>query len=332
MNVPTVALLGAGVEARAELLSASLDPRWRVMLASAAPSDLSAATAAIGMPGAADWCASFPHLQLLQLPGAGLDGLDWERVPSECRVCNVYEHEASVAEYIFATLLQRTSTWLNPSNAALASGTWMYFDRIGGGPRPSLCGRSLGIIGFGRIGRRCARIASALDIDVAVHRTGSAPVTPDDEELRNYRVVDDLADLAARVDILIVACRLTPQTRGLVDRRVLNRMGPEAILVNAARADIVDEEALFDMLSKQRIGGAILDVWYRYPQSTVERITGSRFDFASLPHVIVTPHLAANTTHMVVRRYQLMARNLNCFLDGVPLQNIVERSRAPQPL
>jgi phosphoglycerate dehydrogenase-like enzyme len=312
---PIVTLVGPGVEARAALLRRSgLDPDWQVVLASSGAASAAVAIAAIGMPDAVAWQPTFPALRFLQLPGAGLDGLRWSTVPSGCTVANVYEHESSVAEYVFTTLLSRKS------------GEWRYFDRIGGPPRSSLCSSRIGIVGFGHIGRRCAQLASGFGMQVRICRTGLSGDSTDAPD--EFTVVAGAADLAGQVDILVVACRLTEQTRGLIGRTVLERLGPHAVLVNAARAEIVDESALFDVLSNRRIGGAILDVWYRYPQAADQRMAGSRFDFTALPNVIATPHLAANTEHMVRARWQFMADNLNRFLRDRPVLNAVPRPAA----
>ena len=104
------------------------------------------------MPKSIKWSEITPNLKFLQLPGAGLDGLNKEDLPENCVVCNVYEHEASIVEYVFGCLFNYSSKWLDNSIKNFKEGVWTYFDRIGQGSRSSICGKTIGIIGFGHIG------------------------------------------------------------------------------------------------------------------------------------------------------------------------------------
>ena len=106
---PSVVLVGDGVQARAAFLARTLDPRWELVSyreGGDARDAVRLAVAAVGMPDAVKWNVVTSHLRLLQVPGAGLDGLDPANLPRGCEVCNVYEHEASVAEYIFGALMR----------------------------------------------------------------------------------------------------------------------------------------------------------------------------------------------------------------------------------
>lgn len=326
MTRPVLALVGDGVQRRAQELAEILDPRWDVVPyhpAEDVRARVQEAVAAVGMPGAVRWCDVMPRLRLLQVPGAGIDGLDLATIPPGCEVCNVYEHEASVAEYVFSALAAfERRRWLEPAAAALKEGEWRFFDRIGGEARPSLCGKTLGIIGFGHIGQRCAGIALAFNMRVVVS-TRQAPRRRASGPFAQARFVETVDDVAAAADYLLVACPLTAETRGLINARVLARMPRHAVLINPARSEIVDEQALFEALSARAIGGAIIDVWWRYPRGPHERITGSAFPFHTLDNVLLTPHLAANTDDTVRRRWAFVGENLNRFLLDRPRLNRV---------
>jgi phosphoglycerate dehydrogenase-like enzyme len=319
---PIAALVGEGVCRRAEDLRRTVDPQWNLVPdVDGDAGRIHDARAAIGMPAALDWRVATPRLELLQVPGAGLDGLEAARLPAGCMVCNVYEHEASVAEHVFACLLKLEGGWLAEAAAKFRAGEWRYSDRVGEGPRPSLCGRRFGIIGFGRIGRRCAAAARAFNMEVLVFtRRPDRDAEPHGGAVRFVGSVDEV--LAAS-DYVLVACPLTPATRGLLGRQRLARLRPEAVLINIARAEVVEEQALFDTLAQRRIRGAVLDVWYQYPQGPPEQATGSRLPFHELENVICTPHLSANTEDTMRCRWAFIGANLNRLLRGEPVLNRV---------
>lgn len=316
----TLVLVGEASKKGRPYLSRLLDAAWTVVDFDAAGPERARAVAAIGMPAGLRWKEQLPALEFLQLSGAGLDGLDFSLLPSGCRVSNVYEHEASIAEYVFTALFQlENQGWLARAQAGFKKGEWPHLDRIGQPPRPTVCGKRMGIIGYGHIGRRCAEIASALNMKVTVH-TRTKPA----EKIDLAATVEDLARVS---DYLLVACPETPETRALVGEKALSLLPSNAVVINISRGPVVEEQALFEALSKKRIGGAILDVWYQYPASAAETKHGSRFDFHELENVILTPHLSAHTPEMVERRWTFMAANLNRFLKKQPLLNAVADAR-----
>jgi phosphoglycerate dehydrogenase-like enzyme len=120
---------------------------------------------------------------------------------------------------------------------------------------------------------------------------------------------DALDDLLARADYLAITVPLTPETRGMIGARELAAMKPGAILLNPARAEIVDEDALYDALATWRLGGAALDVWYRYPTGPGPTLP-SRRPFHELPNVLMTPHVSGWTEGMMRARATLIAENV----------------------
>jgi len=122
---------------------------------------------------------------------------------------------------------------------------------------------------------------------------------------------------------VVVACPLSDRTRGMLGPSQLARMKSTAMLVNVARAEVIDERALFEVLRDRRIGAAALDVWYRYAASPDEIMHGSTLPFHELPNVTVTPHMSAWSSAMVKRRVQTVARNLDRLARGEPLLNVV---------
>jgi phosphoglycerate dehydrogenase-like enzyme len=259
-----------------------------------------------------------PPWGMLQVPGAGLDGIELDRLRSTTAVCNVFEHEIPLAEFVLGSLLD----WEIRPDALrrdFSADTWSdtYRHRT---PHGEVYGKRLGLIGFGRVGRAIAARASAFGIEV-VAVDGYAPagdgIVP--------RGPESLPEILSSSDYLVVTCPLTAETRGMLDRPAFEQMKGSALLVNVARAEIVDEDALYEALVEHRIAGAVLDVWYQYPRGAGEQIAPSTHDFAGLDNAWCTPHSSAWTTELSSRRYRVIADNIERFADGRDLRNLVRQ-------
>jgi Phosphoglycerate dehydrogenase and related dehydrogenases len=269
-----------------------------------------------------------PDFRLLHVPGAGLDGIDTESLPAGCTVCNVFEHEIPIAEFVLAAMLQ----WeirLDELRRSFSTDSWpdIYRARV---PHGEVYGKTLGLIGFGRIGRTIAQRARAFGMRViAVDAMPPVSGDPALSELADAVLPPSgLPELLAAADFLVVSCPLTEETRGLIGADQFRAMRPSAVLINVSRAPIVDEEALYDALSHRIIAGAFLDVWYGYPTGSDDRVPPSRFRFEDLPNAICTPHSSAWTNNLPNRRYAFIAQNIARLRAGEPLLNVV---RAPSP-
>jgi phosphoglycerate dehydrogenase-like enzyme len=133
----------------------------------------------------------------------------------------------------------------------------------------------------------------------------------------------ELDHMLPQCDVLLIAAGLGPETRGLIDARRLSLMKPTALLINIGRAAIVDEEALYDALSGNRLGGAALDVWWQHWSPEHPDRRPSRFPFHELPNVLMTPHCSGFTEGTADRRWGDLAANLDRFARGEPLANVV---------
>jgi phosphoglycerate dehydrogenase-like enzyme len=127
-------------------------------------------------------------------------------------------------------------------------------------------------------------------------------------------------------DTVLIACGLGPETRGLLDARRLALLKPGALLINVARAAIVDEDALYNALRDGHLGGAALDVWWQYPTAAEPERRPSRRPFHELPNVLITPHSSSSSDATAERRWGVVAANLDRFARGEPLENIVLQS------
>ena len=262
------------------------------------------------------------RLQLVQVPGAGLDRIDRSALPEGVWLANVYGHETGIAEYVLGAMLALTREF-GRVDAALRRGRWESQWAVGALPPPGwpeLAGKTLGILGYGRIGQAVARRARVFDMEVLAIRRAAEQRDP--HGVGRVRGPDALDDVVARSDYLAITLPLTPETRGLVGEKQLCSMKPTAIIINVARAQIVDEDALYATLAERRIAGAALDVWYRYPTAAGPTLPADR-PFHELPNVLMTPHVAGWTDGMLEARAKLIAENIRRTARGEPPLNLI---------
>jgi phosphoglycerate dehydrogenase-like enzyme len=272
----------------------------------------------IGNSIAADEAARM-RCRLVHVPGAGSEQIACASLPSGTTVCNVHGHEVPIAEFTLHAMLEHfLQLWQYPARLDADAWTQAY------GNRPAhdeAAGKTVAILGFGHIGQEIARRARACGMHViAVTRSGRQGDTQDADE---YVAVAGLDALLARVRVLVVCCPLDDSTRGLIGARQLALLPAQALLINVARAEVVDEEALYEALLSKQLGRAVLDVWYRYPKKGQAPLDPSRWPLHALPNVRATPHISAMTPALLERRYRFMAENIVRLQQGQPLLNVI---------
>lgn len=313
-------------DGRLALVPEFLSTTWEIKAVdfderSALASELATADALVSMNWSPDMPPA-PRLRLLQLPGAGTDDIDFDSIPLQTAVCNVYLHEIGIAEYVLASMLQWT-TRLPALDAALRHGDW-WGSHLCGPTHGELYGQTLGIIGYGRIGAETAKRARSFGMRVlACSRTAKAG----DSYVERVDAMDALDSLLANSDFVLVSVPLDSSTRGLIGALQFNRMKRNAVLINVARGLIVDEQALFNACSKQEIGGAVIDTWYQYPRADAPTGKPSRFPFHQLDNVIISPHASGWTDGLLRRRNRAIAGNLDHLARGEELDNLVHAPR-----
>ena len=269
--------------------------------------------------------ATAKRLKLVQVPGAGLDRIDRSALPEGAFLANVYGHETGIAEYVIGAMLSLTRDFAR-LDAALRRGAWESQWSVGAPPTPvwpELSGKTLGILGYGRIGQCVARRARAFDMEICAIRRDVGRSTED--ELTRLGGLEILDEVLRRSDYLVIALPVTPETRGLIGEHQLRAMKPSAVLVNVSRAEIVDEEALYRALAERTIAAAGLDVWYRYP-TQAGPTAPARQPFHDLPNVLMTPHVSGWTDGMLRARAKLIAENIHRIARGEPPVNLIPSS------
>jgi phosphoglycerate dehydrogenase-like enzyme len=268
------------------------------------------------------WKKNFPEaprLKFFQSTAAGLDLIDVPSIPSGVVLCNVFGHEPAIAEYVIATILALQQRLFDRVRV-FRDGTWPA-DGPGGGTRHSeMLGSTIGILGYGRIGREVAKRAVVFGCEVI--GANRSPIVDPGDAAQIY-LLSDLDQMLPRCDVVVIAAGLAPETQGLLDARRIGLMKPGALLVNIGRAKIVDEEALYAALADGRLGGAALDVWWRYPTPAEPDVRPSRLPFHELPNVLMTPHTSSTTDSTAERRWSVVADNLDRFIRGEQPAHVV---------
>lgn len=260
--------------------------------------------------------------RLLHVPGAGWEQIACDALPAGTLVCNVHGHEVPIAEFTLHAVLEHClALWQYPARLDAEAWAGAYAARSQHGEAH---GRTIAILGFGHIGQEIARRARAFGMHVvAVTRSGR----PAPAELAQESIaVAALDEVLPRVQVLAVCCPLDDSTRGLIGARQFALMPPDALLVNVARAEVVDEEALYEAVAQGRLGRAVLDVWYQYPKKGQAPVPPSRWPLHELPNVRGTPHISAITPALLDRRYGFMARNIERLQRGEPPENLIYRA------
>jgi len=266
--------------------------------------------------------AAAQRLKLVQVPGAAPSASSARRCRQAPRWRTPTATEVGIAEYALGAMLTLTRDFVR-LDAALRRGIWQSQWAIGTpppAPWPELAGKTLGILGYGRIGRELARRARAFDMEVCAIRRDVARSAADGLALLGG--LEILDEVLRRADYLTIALPATAATRGLIGEPQLAAMKRTAVLVNVARAEIVDEDALYRALADRVIAAAALDVWFRYPTDAAPTQPARR-PFHELPNVLLTPHVSGWTEGMLRARVQLIADNIERIARGERPENLV---------
>jgi len=265
-----------------------------------------------------------PHgLKLLHVPAAGFDAIDMKAVPAGAVVCNSFGHEQAIAEFVMAALLARAVP-LADADARLRRGDWAYWAGAPERAHAELSDMTLGLFGFGHIGQTIAARAKAFDMTVVVANRSAVPVSPLVD--RTFALGD--AAFWSAADAIVVSLPLAEGTRGIVGKAEFAAMRPDAVILNVGRGPVVDEKALYDALRGDRIGGAVIDTWYRYPSGDEPSVLPASLPFHELPNLVMTPHMSGWTRGTIRRRRELIAWNVNHLAAGEPLENVVRPALA----
>jgi len=252
-----------------------------------------------------------PELKLVCVAATGTNNVDLEAARElGIVVSNVVNYGTpSVVQHVFSLMLALTTKLFSYRDAVLA-GDWgksRQFCMLDY-PIRELNGKTLGIVGYGELGSGVARVAECFGMEILIAQRPGGPAA-------EGRL--PLDDMLPRVDVLTLHCPLTDQTRNLIGAKELSLMKPDALLINAARGGIVDEAALAQALRDGVIGGAGVDTITQEPP-----VNGNVLLDASIPNLIVTPHIAWAGRNSRQRMTDIVTANIKAFLDGKPANRV----------
>ncbi len=251
-----------------------------------------------------------PSVKLICIVATGTDVVDLQGASKlGVAVCNCQAYgTASVVQHVFSVILALHTNLLS-YHAAVQAGRWQtasqfcFLDY----PIVELTGKTLGIVGYGTLGRGVAEIAKAFGMKVLIARRPGNPV--DDRPL--------LTEVLPEVDVLTLHCPLTDQTRNLINAESLALMKPTSFLINCARGGIVDEAALAAALHEGKIAGAAVDVLSVEPPRVSNPLLDTKF-----PNLIITPHVAWASKEARQTIIDQTVENIQEFKMGTPLRTV----------
>ncbi|MDA0660608.1 MAG: D-2-hydroxyacid dehydrogenase [Planctomycetota bacterium] len=258
--------------------------------------------------------AQLPDLKLVTVTATGYDCVDSAAAKElGITVCNVPEYGTdSVAQHAFALLLHLCHH-VEQHDRAVRAGKWQQCGDFSFWERPliALAGKTLGIVGWGRIGRQMAEIGRAFGMQIQSYtRTRKDPPT-----FREFAWAESLQDLVSQSDVVTLHCPLTDATRGMINADVLQHFRRDSFLLNTSRGALVVEQDLADALRDGKLLAAAVDVVSQEP------ITDNN-PLLTAPHCVITPHQAWATLLARQRLMQTTVENVRAFLAGNPIHTV----------
>ncbi len=246
-----------------------------------------------------------PNLKVVGRAGVGVDNIDLAASQKQgLIVVNTPSATTdAVAEHTLGLMLS-LARHITHADSDMKAGLWNKQKFLG----VELGGKTLGIVGVGRIGHSLAQLALAFGMKVLGHD----PFLDDQQIQQKGAQPVELYDLYAQADFISLHLPLTPETRGMIDDDVLNRMKRGVYLLCAARGGIINETALLARLESGQVAGAALDVFAKEPPGLTALVAH--------PHVVATPHIGAQTEQAQARAAQHVAEEIISALNGEPLR------------
>ncbi len=292
--------LRAAIAQRCETLDHTAVPSWP---ATPAPGFTVAATTSMAGLTAATLDA-LPDVRIVICNGAGLDKIDLAAARARnVAICNTPDELADdVGEAVIAMtygIMRRVAE----ADRFVRAGRWQK-ERIA--PATRVHGKTMGIIGLGKIGRRAAMLATGIGMKV-LYTGRHAQIDA------RYPFVADMHQLAELSDVLVLSCPANEATRNLVGESVLERLGPKGYFINVSRGFVVDEAALIEALTNGAIAGAGLDVFASEPNLDPR--------FLAMQNVVLSPHSTSITHETRAAMLARLSRDLDAFLAGRPFHD-----------
>lgn len=256
-----------------------------------------------------------PNVRWVHCKSAGLDDLLFpELVESPVPLTNgtgVFSHP--LGEYVLGAILFFAKDFRRLIRQQAAA-VWEPFDV------QEISGRTVGILGYGDIGRAVATRVRAMGMQVVALRRQGPPLYNVDPLVNRIYGPADTVEMVAQCDYLVVTAPLTPETRGMIGAREFAAMKRDAVVINIGRGPVIDEPAMIQALTENRIRGAALDVF------TTEPLPAGH-PFYRMENVLLSPHSADHTEQWLTRAMQFFLDQFDRFSEGGVLMNVVDKKR-----
>jgi glyoxylate/hydroxypyruvate reductase A len=256
--------------------------------------------------------AGLPRLQWIQATSAGVGQFAARIGLSGSRVVVTTAsgvHARPLAEFALMAMLM----FGKGAFGMLADQKSHHWERYAG---EDLAGKTVGIVGVGRIGREVARVVHGLDARVVGTVRDIGDRTAEDLNLDRLVPTSDLDHILGDLDFLVLTCPHTPDTEGLISAERLAKLKPSAVLINLARGAVVDEPAMIAALQNGKLAGAALDVVAKEPLAADSPLW-------DMPNVLISPHSASTSSSENGKITDLFCDNLRRYLEGQPLRNVL---------
>src|SRR5579863_3863718 len=217
------------------------------------------------------WRADYPpapRVRLVQSVATGIELIDLAALPRGVSICNAFGHETAIAEYIVMAMLALHHRLIEISGEFRERASWRTSWVESGAPHGEVRGSTLGIVGYGRVGREVARRAAPFGVRILAANRSARAAGSGVERVFPMAELDRMLPLC---DTVALCTALGPETERLIDARRLALLKPTAFLINIARGQVVDEDALYATLCDGHLGGAAIDVWWQYPDAAEPR-------------------------------------------------------------
>ncbi|MED6211136.1 hypothetical protein PIB30_070676 [Stylosanthes scabra] len=280
-----------------------LIPNTSLHSLSAPLSSISVVICSASFPLTASVIGLLPSLRLVVTTSAGTDHIDL----NECRCRGIQiagagkffsDEVADMAVGLLIDVMRKVSAADRFVRTSCESATWSF--PLG----YKVSGKRIGIVGLGSIGMEVAKRLECFGCNILYHSKHKKSTVP-------YPFYNNVLDLAATSNALVLCCALNEETRHMVNREVMLALGKEGFIVNVGRGGLIDEKQLVKCLMDGEIGGAALDVFEDEPNVPKELL--------SMDNVVLTPHCAAFTTECIIKLCEVVARNIEAFLSDMPL-------------
>jgi len=292
-----------------------------------------------------------PNLEFVQLFSAGANHLFdnplWKWKPNEVKWCSASGvHGPIIGEYVVMAILAHFHMYIRAIDAFQGEGRWpenwpRFMPR-----QKELYGQTVGIIGYGAIGRNVAKLLTGFNVNV-ITLNSSKKSTPGERRQKPEFTVPGSGDIPGDIpkrwyssndaeekkkffedsDVVVVTAPYTPATKHLVDAKSIGYMKNTALIVNIARGELIDQDALIEALEKKEIGGAALDVMTPEPYPSDGPLLKEFGGKEDRERVVLTPHISGHTENYTRYVVEILEENLNRLVKGETLLNLIDKSK-----